>query len=109
MNSTTIGIVVLVMLVAGLVAVAGLLDRRSKRKGDLITGQKHQQPPGARMRFYSSLLVTLIGGALLIWGVLVHSWLLIILGVIIFIASIAFRYYWNIRKLIEDEKRQGNS
>jgi len=108
MNETTIGVVITVILLGILVLVAHSLDRRSKRKGTILTGTKNQQQPWTRTRFYLTLLLTLIGVAVLIWGYFIHSWQIMVLGSIIFLGSIGFRYYWIARKLFSNSNTKGD-
>lgn len=108
MNETTIGVVIIVILLGILVMVALLLDHRTKRKGTILTGTKNQQQPWTRTRFYLSLLLTLAGVAVLIWGYFIHSWQAMVLGSLIFLLSIGIRYYWIARKLFSNSNTKTN-
>jgi hypothetical protein len=109
MNDTMIGVLVSVALIGVLVVAAFYLDRRAKGKGDLMTGEKHKQQPGTRTRFYLSLLATFVGIAVVIWGYFSNSWLLMVLGGLLFVASIGIRYYWRIRDFIAESKNKNQT
>lgn len=107
MNDTAIAIIFVVMLIGALAGVAYLLDRRAKAKGDILTGSRRPPYPRARVRFYLSMLATLVGVALGVWGVLRLSIPVIVIGGLLFVTSIGARYYWQLRHLARSEKDEG--
>jgi hypothetical protein len=103
MNDILVPLIVVVALIGGLVGVAYLLQQRSKRKGDLLTGTKSSMLPQARGRFYLSLLVTLVGAVLGTWGILRPSFPLIVIGGLLIVGSIGVRYFWQLTHLIKKD------
>jgi hypothetical protein len=113
MNETTINIIITAIIFGILIITALLLDRRSKNKGDFLTGQKYKQKSGTRLLFYLTVLVQLFNVVFIAWGIYIDSWPLIIFGVILFIAVYGFSYFSRIKILehmiAERKKKQDKS
>lgn len=86
-------IVILIGVVGLLVGVAYALDRRSKQKGGLLTGEREPVWKGGRLSFYLSLLIMLIGAGIFLSGFIIQSSIAMILGVLVGGGAYAYRFY----------------
>lgn len=88
-----ISLIILVGVVGLLVGVTYLLDRRSKEKGGLLTGERIPVWKGNRFTFYLSLLIMLIGVGIFLRGFIIQSTILMILGVLVGGGAYVYRFY----------------
>ena len=89
----TFEVMVLVGVIGLLVGVTYLLDRRSKEKGGLLTGERDPVWKGGRLTFYLSLLVMLIGAGIFTKGFIDRSTIIMIFGGLVGGGAYIYRFY----------------
>jgi hypothetical protein len=104
LSENIIYLIIVITLFSLLIIIANRLDRRAKKKGDLLTGKIKIIEPAERIPFYGSLLITLVGMGLVIWGYLIRNWILLGFGIFLFILSIGYRYFRKLHSIFRKEK-----
>ena len=98
MNGLTL-LAIVVGAIGILLIMAYLLDRRSKNKGNILSGGKQELIPAQGKYTYLFLAIFLSGAAILLWGFGIQSGFLQILAGIVILGSLILRFIWTIKTL----------
>jgi preprotein translocase subunit SecG len=105
MNGTML-LTIVIAVIALLIFLAYLLDRRSKKKGNMLFGGNDELVPAQGKYTYIFLALIIFGTIVLIYGFYIHSVFLQILGGILFVVSIGLRWFWTIKTLMNANKKK---
>ena len=105
MNGTALLIIVIVVI-AILIFIAYLLDRRSKKKGNMLFGGNDELVPAQGKYTYIFLTLIILGTIVLIYGFIRFSVFLQIIGGGMLVISIGLRWYWSIKTLLKSNNKK---